>query len=171
MSPNQELWVSVCPGGLNISTKEARETSIDKGATKLRKNICSWEEFSRPFQEVDRREPSPEPLFENSHIPWCGTWVLEMGFKTDPTGEEQGKLGVLVLLGQAYLAQPLGSRHQCCKVKKVSDCGCHCPLLEGLESSPRPVFGSRSTINLLGSVGPFDNLRQATDSKNICIHP
>lgn len=89
-------------------------------------------------------------------------------FKTNPTGRTgEGRCSLLILLAQAYLAQPLRSLdNQCCEVKEVSECGCHCPLLEGLASSPIPVFGSKSIVlNLLWILGSSKSLRKAMDSR------
>lgn len=91
-----------------------------------------------------------------------------MGFQNQPNRKNRGRsCSLLILLAQAYLAQPLRSPdNQCGEVKEVSECGCHCPLLEGLASSPRPVFGSKSIVlNLLWILGSSKNLRKAMDSR------
>lgn len=101
-----------------------------------------------------------------SHDVATGGW--KWYFKTNPKGRTgEGWCCLLVPVGQVYLAQPLRSlNNQCCKIKEVNEYGRHCPLLEGLASSPRPVLGSRSMVlKLLWILGPFGNLRKAMDSK------
>lgn len=91
-----------------------------------------------------------------------------MEFQKQPNRKNRGR--VVLSFGTRGSGLPGSTScsldNQRCKVKEVSECGRHCPLLEGLASSPRHIFGSRSVVlNLLWILGPSENLRKAMESK------
>lgn len=95
------------------------------------------------------------------------TGALEMGFQNQPNRKNRG----ILVFSSGALRSGLPDSITglfgclCCEVEEVSDRGRHCPLLEALRSSPRPVSGSGSMVNLLWITGSFENRRQTMDSK------
>lgn len=108
MSSNQDLGISVCSGGLNMSMKEARETSIDKGTTKHRKICVPEKDFPGHFRKlIEGGLPQNHCLraYMSSNV---ATGVWKWNFKNNPTGRTgEGWCSLLVPVGQVYLAQPL----------------------------------------------------------------